>query len=86
MPRSYVASAGQEREIIVWNPYTLRRITSLVGHQACIMGIACNDAHRNLISVDDQKEASNEIQTIIHGSRFWRFSSPRTTSASAAAA
>ena len=53
---SYFASSGQEREILLWSPYTQKRITSLVGHQAAVKCMVYNCTHMHLISMSSDKE------------------------------
>lgn len=62
-PNKYIASGGVERVIVLWNPYTLRRITSLRGHESCIQCIEFNkrDNHIISLSVDMEVEPCTHI-------------------------
>ena len=52
----YLVTSGQERDIQLWNPYTQKRITSLIGHSACVRSIVCNPTHNHLISLSIDKQ------------------------------
>jgi len=51
----WFASGGLDRQIIVWNPYTQRAITSLQGHNAPILDVLVNETQHQLISMSVDK-------------------------------
>ncbi len=48
-PYKYLASAGQERDIIVFDPYTGRRIGVMRGHNAAVVALAFQNSTERLI-------------------------------------
>lgn len=51
----FFASGGLDRQIIIWNPYTLRAINHLQGHNAPILDLQVNEAQHQLISMSMDK-------------------------------
>lgn len=51
----WFASGGLDRQIIVWNPYTQRAITSLQGHNAPVLDVLVNETQHQLISMSVDK-------------------------------
>jgi WD40 repeat protein len=51
----FFASGGLDRQIVIWNPYTQRSITSLQGHNASIMDVLVNEAQHQLVSLSVDK-------------------------------
>ncbi len=61
----YIATGGQERTILLWNPYTMRRITSLQGHLSRVQGIVFNASQNHIISVSVDKEVVNCVRMYV---------------------
>jgi len=72
----FMASAGLERAILLWDPFTCKVLTRLVGHHASVTHLTINDERSLLMSLDGCKvikvwnlrhEHWNCIQTIDEG-------------------
>eukprot|EP00742_Colponemidia_sp_Colp-10_P008505 GILJ01009216.1.p1 GENE.GILJ01009216.1~~GILJ01009216.1.p1 ORF type:complete len:1025 (-),score=150.44 GILJ01009216.1:215-3289(-) len=50
----FIASGGQERHVILWNPYTCKSMTYL-SHNASIQEIVMNEQHNQLITLSVDK-------------------------------
>jgi WD40 repeat protein len=51
----FVASCGEERHIIMWDPFTRRAITYLNGHTTSVQDLTINDDRHHLISLGTDK-------------------------------
>lgn len=51
----FVASCGEERHIIMWDPFTRRAITYLNGHTTSVHDVTINDDRNHLISLGTDK-------------------------------
>jgi WD40 repeat protein len=51
----FVASCGEERHIIMWDPFTRRSIYHLTGHNTSVHDLAINDDRHHLISLGTDK-------------------------------
>lgn len=51
----FVASCGEERHIIMWDPFTRRAITYLNGHNTSVHDLTINDDRHHLISLGTDK-------------------------------
>lgn len=66
----FVASCGEERHVIIWNPYTRRVVTYLYGHNTSVQDLAMNEERHHLISLGTDKQVNiwdktfNRIQSI----------------------
>ena len=50
-----VASCGEERHIILWEPYTLQQLAYLNGHNTSVSHLEINEERNHLISLDTDK-------------------------------
>lgn len=50
-----VASCGEERHIIMWDPFTRKAITYLYGHNTSVQDLTINDDKNHLISLGTDK-------------------------------
>lgn len=50
-----VASCGEERHIILWEPYTLQYLTYLNGHNTSVSDLDINEDRNHLISLGTDK-------------------------------
>lgn len=50
-----IASCGEERQIILWNPFTLMAQTYLPGHTTAVQDLALNEERNHLISLGTDK-------------------------------
>lgn len=50
-----VASCGEERHIILWEPYTLQPLNYLNGHNTSVSALDVNDDRNHLISLGTDK-------------------------------
>lgn len=51
----FVASCGEERHIIIWNPYTRKVITYCNGHNTSVQDLCMNEERHHLISLGTDK-------------------------------
>lgn len=51
----FFASAGLDRQIVIWNGFTQKAMNHLIGHNAPIIEILCNEAQSQLISMSIDK-------------------------------
>ena len=51
----FICSGGQDRVIILWNPFSLKPLASLIGHAAPIVSVAVHDRGNQLISLSADK-------------------------------
>lgn len=50
-----VASCGEERHIIIWEPYTLQQLAYLNGHNTSVSDLDINEERNHLISLGTDK-------------------------------
>ena len=51
----FMASCGEERHIILWEPFTLGRLTDLIGHNTSVTNLDINEDRYHLISLGTDK-------------------------------
>lgn len=51
----FFASAGLDRQIVIWNGFTQKSMNHLIGHNAPVTEILCNEAQSQLISMSIDK-------------------------------
>ena len=51
----FMASCGEERHIILWEPFTLGRLTDLNGHNTSVSDLDINEERYHLISLGTDK-------------------------------
>ena len=51
----FMASCGEERHIILWEPFTLGRLTDLIGHNTSVTNLDINEDRFHLISLGTDK-------------------------------
>ncbi len=51
----FIASCGEERYIIMWDPFTLGILTHLNGHNTSVQDLAINEDRNHLISLGTDK-------------------------------
>eukprot|EP00210_Caulerpa_lentillifera_P000727 g704.t1 len=51
----FVCSGGQDRTLILWNPFSQKPLTTLLGHAAPILAITVHDTRNALISLSTDK-------------------------------
>ncbi|CAK0806541.1 unnamed protein product, partial [Prorocentrum cordatum] len=51
----FFASAGLDRQIVIWNGFTQKAMNHLIGHNAPVIEILCNEAQSQLISMSIDK-------------------------------
>ena len=59
-----IASCGEERHILLWDPFTLGVLNYLYGHNTSVQDLALNDERNHLISLGTDKVV--KIWDIIH--------------------
>ena len=51
----FICSGGQDRLVILWNPFSLKPLASLIGHAAPVVSVAVHDRGNQLISLSADK-------------------------------
>jgi len=51
----FLASCGEEREILVWNAFTMNKLSTLTGHAEPVQELAVNEDQQHLISIAADK-------------------------------
>lgn len=50
-----VCSGGQDKKIILWNPFSCRSIATLLGHEASVVSLVVSDKDNMIFSLDEKK-------------------------------
>jgi WD40 repeat protein len=51
----FIASCGEERHIIMWDPFTLKALQYLKGHNTSVQDLAINEERSHLLSLGTDK-------------------------------
>lgn len=51
----FVCSGGQDRRVILFNPFSQKPLATLLGHNAGIIEVAINDRENQIISLSSDK-------------------------------
>lgn len=58
----FVCSGGQDRSVILWNPFSQKPLATLIGHTAPVLSVIVYDRGNIIISLDSQKVFKATIQ------------------------